>query len=512
MQPSVLETPESPRRIAISAELEDLSPLSVLEREALGRADSQLVVRADLVGDLEPAFLRQHFAGTLVYALRSCDHGGAAELAPHERRTRLVRAMNSYDIIDLEADRDLTPEVLDAVPAQRRQISWFGETSTVRCFERGLSKIGNVGARLYILSAPAARAEDGIAPLEFLQSARRCDVTAYAVESPGVWTRMLAPRFGAPIIIGTLGTSRAPDIPSIEQLMREYGYPEIREAEELFGIVGSSVLRSRSPSIHNRAYRALGIPGVYLPFQVKHFDTFWDATTAGARLSTLRLPLRGATVVSPHKECALRRGTRSSRAARRAASANSLVRAGSEWIADTSNVRGLLDAMSERWIDISGRTAAVVGCGGAGRAAAAALSERGVSTVLVNRTPDRGQQVADSLGLDFIPLSDFRADEFDLLVQATPSAEKTPFGNSTLRDDAVIVDMVYSSDRTATIELACSRGLVAIDGWEILAADAACQFHLMTGYRIPPELKNEIVFESRDQKPVGAGAGTNGPE
>lgn len=505
----MLETMESPRRIIISAELEDMVPRSLLEHEALGRAGTRLVVRADLVGDLDPGFLRQHFAGTLVYALRSCDHGGAAELGPQERRMRLVRAVKSYDMIELEADRDLTADVLDAVPAERRQVSWFGDTSTVQCFQRGLSEIGNVGARLYILTAPAARAEDGIAPLEFLKSAGRGDVTAYAAESPGTWTRMLAPRFGAPVIMGTLGRSRASDIPSIEQLTGEYAFPELREVETLFGIVGSSVVGSRSPSIHNRAYRALGIPAVYLPFQVKHFDTFWDATTGGARLSMLGMPLRGATVVAPHKECALRRSTRASRAARRAASANSLVRADSGWMADTSNVRGLLDALSERRIDITGRTAAVVGCGGAGRAAATALSERGVRTVLVNRTSDRGQQVADHLGLDFLPLSEFRAADFELLVQATPMAETTPFGDSALRDDVVVVDMVYSSDRTATIDLACSRGLVAIDGWEILAADAACQFHLMTGHRIPPGRKNEIVFQSPDQKCAGAGAGAS---
>lgn len=503
---------ESPRRIIIRAELEDTTPLSLLEREALGRADSQLVVRADIVGDLESAYLRQYFGGTLVYALRSCDHGGTAELASHERRLRLVRAMDSYDMIELEADRDLTPDILDAVPAERRQISWVGDVSTVRCFQRGLSEIEHVGAGLYILTAPAARAEDGIAPLDFMKSAGRRDVTAYAVEPAGTWTRMLAPRFGAPIIIGSLGTSRALDVPSIEQVMSEYAFPELREIEALFGIVGSSVVGSRSPSIHNRAYRALGIPAVYLPFQVKHFDTFWDATTGGARLSTLGLPLRGATIVAPHKECALRRGTRTSRAARRAASANSLVRADSDWIADTSNVRGLLDALSERWVDISGRKAAVVGCGGAGRAAATALSERGVRTVLVNRNLKRGQQVADHLGIDFVALSDFRADKFDLLVQATPMAENTPFENSALRGDAVVVDMVYSHDRTATIDLACSRGLVAIDGWEVLAADAACQFHLMTGHRFPQERKNEIVFQSADQKCADSSASTSVPE
>ncbi|HEY9422587.1 MAG TPA: type I 3-dehydroquinate dehydratase, partial [Thermoanaerobaculia bacterium] len=85
-----------------------------------------LEIRADLVGDLDAARLARLFPGKLLYTLRSRAEGGAFEGSPERRRKRLMEAAGRYDLVDLEVARDLTPEVLKAIPAEKRVISWHG--------------------------------------------------------------------------------------------------------------------------------------------------------------------------------------------------------------------------------------------------------------------------------------------------------------------------------------------------------------------------------------------------
>lgn len=69
--------------------------------------------------------------------------------------------------------------------------------------------------------------------------------------------------------------------------------------------------------------------------------------------------------------------------------------------------------------------ALVIGCGGAGKAAAVAAAEMGFATALMNRTPARAQELADRLpeyGFIAVPMSDLRGalKECDLVIYTPP--------------------------------------------------------------------------------------------
>ncbi len=74
--------------------------------------------------------------------------------------------------------------------------------------------------------------------------------------------------------------------------------------------------------------------------------------------------------------------------------------------------------------------ALIVGCGGAGKAAAVAAAELGYLTNLMNRTPERAADIAESLpeyGFLNVPMSDFReaVRECDLVIYTVPTAIDT---------------------------------------------------------------------------------------
>ncbi|HEV7796632.1 MAG TPA: hypothetical protein VGO73_00645, partial [Pyrinomonadaceae bacterium] len=99
------------------------------ELSALPDSVEWLEVRSDLVGDLDPEWLRGHFSGRLLYALRSQDEGGKCTDSLERRHQRLETAARFYDRVELEGGGDLTPKLLSRIPFEQRLISWYGQAN-----------------------------------------------------------------------------------------------------------------------------------------------------------------------------------------------------------------------------------------------------------------------------------------------------------------------------------------------------------------------------------------------
>ena len=84
---------------------------------ALPDAVEWLEVRADVVGDIDPDWLRDHFKGKLLYSLRSADEPNRLE--------RLKTAARFYDRIELEVTTDTS--LLELIPPEKRLVSWYGK-------------------------------------------------------------------------------------------------------------------------------------------------------------------------------------------------------------------------------------------------------------------------------------------------------------------------------------------------------------------------------------------------
>lgn len=453
-------------------------------------AVTHLEVRADLTGDLDLARVRRHFAGRLVYSLRSVWHGGACADPPPTRRARLAAAAAAgYHLVDLEASHDLVPEVLDQVPADRRRISWHGNPLDLTLLHAQFSCMADVPARMYLLAPSVATATEAVTPLRLLAQLRRADVTAFGVGPAGTWSRLLAPWFGAPVVFGRLSPDHRAGLPTVDQLLTDYPFPALPRVRRLYGIVGRSVATSLSPRLHNLAYHGRDLPALFLPFQVPDraafLTRFWPGIATGLR--HLDLPLGGLTVTAPLKEVALAKADSASPTARAAGAANALIHRHGRWRAETTDASAVVALLRRAQVPLDRRRAAVIGCGGAGRAAAIGLLACGAEVVLVNRSSDRGRLAADLIGLPFVPLEHFAPEGFSVLVHATPVSAELPLDISRLAGDAVILDLVYGPGRTALVTAAQSRGLLTIDGWDALSTEVAHQFRLMTGRMMKEE-------------------------
>jgi 3-dehydroquinate dehydratase / shikimate dehydrogenase len=467
------------------------------ELTALSNAVEWLEVRADLLGDIDPEWLRNHFRGQLLYSLRT----------HHEpdREQRLKTAARSYDRVELQAT-DLSEELLQEIPAEQRLLSWHGNVNELSQLNERFEQLSSVPAGVYKLVNNATTITEEFLPLLLLKSLNRTDTIAFSIGPLGFWNRLVALQLGAPGIFARVARNTIADMePSIDKLIEDYGLPQLHPAKEIFAIIGNPVFHSLSPRLHNASYRTMNHPALFVPLRVESFAAFWQEFVLSRKLDSLGLPFNGMTVASPHKEEAVLTAKTVSSMVRQTEAANILIRNNGWWNADTTDPDVIYTASRDQSLPVREKRAAVIGCGGAGRAIAAALVKSGAGVTLINRGSERGEHAATLLGLPYLPLHDFDAEGYDIVVNATPvgrDTDEVPFKLERLNDDAAVIDLVYGSRPTPLIDTIRARRQIAIDGRDVLVTQVRHQFRLMTGKEMSAALAHEVLGQRKTSRGI----------
>lgn len=491
--------PGSERPVSVVATLSDPSAASDATRMRPPPEVRCLEVRADLVGEIGAGVIRENFSGSLIYTLRSTAEGGGCADPPERRRERLIAAAEHYDYIDLEAARDLHPTVLDRIPAQQRVLSWHGPGLDLDGLQKRFAAMATVDAHLYRLAPTADTMAQALLPLLLLKSLERDDVTAYARGPVASWTRVLTARFGAAVMFGRLDDDRPDGELAARRLVADYPHEVLSRAEQINGIIGASVTMSLCSLAHNTAYLSLGLPALFLPFSTDELPRSLDELSTG--LDELGLPLNGLTVVQPFKDIAFTLTAETTLLSRRSLAASLLVRTPSgEWWGDTE-AASVVTALARSQVEVARRRIAVIGCGGAGRAAAAGLVRAGAWVTMVNRGIRSGLQAAKRLNLPFVPLYEFDPRAFDVLVHATPVKDELPFRIDGLDPTVVIFDLTYAATETRLAAAARAAGHRTIDGRAMTLTELSRQFHRMTGTHIAAEIVRAAQHEFLQSPP-----------
>jgi shikimate dehydrogenase len=242
------------------------------------------------------------------------------------------------------------------------------------------------------------------------------------------------------------------------------------------GVLGYPVAHSRSPAMFNAAYAELGLDWRYVKLPVPP-DLFERTVRA--------LPdsgYRGANVTIPHKLAALALADSATPTARSVGAANTLTFEDGAIDADNTDVGGFLAALGE---SPRGRSALVLGAGGAARAVVWALVEEGASQVSVwNRTRERADELAAAFGARAVP-SPVSA---DIVVNATSvGLHEGALPLDDVDGPQVALDLVYGVE-TAFAGWARGHGATFVDGLEVLVRQGALSFERWTGMKPPLEV------------------------
>jgi len=266
------------------------------------------------------------------------------------------------------------------------------------------------------------------------------------------------------------------------------------------GIFGYPISHSISPPMHQAAFDNAGIPAVY---------EAWETAPEklGATVAALRADgVLGANVTVPHKQAVIANLDEVDDLARRIGAVNTIVHDRGKLRGTNTDARGFIDSLREYGgIEPSGADAVLVGAGGAARAAAHALAESGVGSLVIgNRTLERAEALAAeistlSVGARAVSLTDASfADACgaaDLIVNSTsvgmlhgPAEGASPVPNGAIREGCVVYDMVYNPPDTPLLSAASDAGARAVGGLPMLVYQGAAAWEMWTGRDAPVDV------------------------
>ncbi|MBK8974408.1 MAG: type I 3-dehydroquinate dehydratase [Planctomycetes bacterium] len=309
---------------------------------------------------------------------------------------------------------------------------------------------------------------------------------AFAMGRTAGVTRLLACALGARLVYASLtaGDETAPGQIPVDDLVGVFGARRLARTTTLFGLLGNPALHSLGPWIHNRALRAADRDAVYLPFE-----------TSRPRETLAMLParrLRGVSVTAPHKESMVKLCHRLTEPADVVGAVNTLTfEAGGAVVGHNTDVAGVREALLRAGLVPGvGGHGAVLGSGGAARAAAVALEQLGLRVTILARTLDSVREFARVRGYRLAALRS------DVLLQEPPVAvvHATPAGSIGAESDRVlpewtpprgcrVLDTVYRPRWTRLLADALAAGAVPVPGLEMFLTQAAEQLGIFLGER-----------------------------
>jgi shikimate dehydrogenase len=267
-------------------------------------------------------------------------------------------------------------------------------------------------------------------------------------------------------------------------------------------IFGDPVEHSLSPAMHNAAYATLGMDRVYTAFHVT------PPRLRNALRAIPALGILGVNLTVPHKERAFRMMAHLSEEARRLGAVNCVVNRDGVLHGDNTDARGFEMDLRELGIALEGKTAVVVGAGGAAASAVLVAMRLGTNRiVLCNRTLARAKRLArrfsrrglvnekpssttvvEALGLEALTDREILRSTA-IVINATPMGLKTGGFASLTYDataaDCVFYDMIYAREATPFLAPAIALKRRSLDGAGMLVNQGILAFELFNGIKPP---------------------------
>jgi len=411
-----------------------------------------------------------------IVTCRTAREGGRFEGTAEEYRGVVRAAYDAGATVDIEFSSGLLSGA-GAFPDRRRVVvSCHSPFALPEDWESLLSGMRETCGRAVKLVAGAADLPASLAVAQIQKRQRNCATSVFPMGPASAPGRILSALSGSPLVYGSVERRTAPGQLALADLLEIYGADRPRPIEALFGIVGADVTDSLSPELHNALFRSRGLPFLYLPLPVADFDR--------SKPQELQFdpPFRGFSVTRPWKLRAAETAV-PSEDVRATRAANTLVLTRGRWRAENTDVDGIFDPLADHDTG-EGRTAVILGAGGAARAAVAAARKLGYEVMVVARRDDQADALALELEVDSLASEDVARSEADLYFNATPigshDGDPSAFPADLFENRPLVFDCVYRRDGspTETIRAARAARCPTIEGIRMFAAQAVRQARL----------------------------------
>lgn len=472
------------------------------------------------------AALRRVTTLPVVYTVRTVSQGGAfpddAEQDAFDLLKLALRMGVEYIDVEISWSEERIRDLSLRKGASQVIASWHDWSGKMKWNGPQVKEKFNLANRLGDIVKIIGKAEslaDNFALFDFVSRASSTHqakpVIAINMGVEGQMTRILNATF-TPVSHPLMPTKAAPG---------QLSFVEIQKALNLLGqlpprrffLFGSAISQSPSPTLHNTAFEALGLPYCYDLLQRPEVGEEIRATIVSPNFG-------GASVTIPFKIDVLPLLDKLSPAAEAIGAVNTIIpiatdASGSQRIlyGDNTDWLGIRECIRSRMPSHASVTAAlVIGAGGTARAALYALSDLGAQHIYIfNRTRSKAQELADAFPNITVSLVDElgkwpnAGPSPNVIVSTLPPAATTTDSNdthnavylpTTLFDpdhDGVVLDAAYKPAETPLLVLATkvAKRWTKAQGVDMLLEQGYNQFEMWTGRKCPRGIVAKRVLE-----------------
>lgn len=268
-----------------------------------------------------------------------------------------------------------------------------------------------------------------------------------------------------------------------------------------FALLGQKLGHSLSPQLHAAIYRQLGITDAeYRAVEVEpdRLADFFAGFAAGA--------FDGINITIPYKASALPYLQQLDRKARLLNAVNCVRREMGELTGYNTDTLGFAYSLRRNQIDLEGADCAIIGAGGSAQAVAFVLAEGQVNSVkIANRTLDKANKLSlliesinPQVTTELVDAEQLSGAELDLLVNTTslgmyPAVENSPLPDADLSGVKAVVDLIYNPLQTRLLEQAEQAGALAVNGLQMLVAQAVYSVEIWLGGNVISRLDMDAL-------------------
>jgi 3-dehydroquinate dehydratase/shikimate dehydrogenase len=450
-------------------------------------------------------FMSAHRDVIAVATCRRKQFGGLlAQSLTAEFGVLLSAAEAGCQIVDLEVEsaEEAAPKKLDQFRAGLRAagaalLISFHDFTRTKSLDQAANRIQVFQPDFVKVVSTARTLADNLAVLRLIEDRSvSAQVVGIAMGEEGLVSRVLGPRAGGVFTFASFsnGSATAPGQVTAGTLNDLYRLEHLDQATRIFGVAGNPIAHSLSPLMQNAAFRRENVNAILLPLK----------TRALADLLTLvrELPLSGVAVTMPLKQEVLPYLANMDPLTSRIGACNTLrTGADGKLYGFNTDVAGVVRPLEKR-LRLKGARIAVLGAGGAARAAVFGLVEQGAEVFVVNRTHETAVALARSAKAKSLKHELLAKNRFDVLINTTPcgmagTKDALPIAENEL-NARLVFDMVYNPLETPLLKLAKSRGIAVVSGLEMFAQQGARQFEIWTGKPAPEaEMQRVVELELR---------------
>lgn len=453
----------------------------------------------DYIKDLNLDFIEaliKRFDGKLIFLFRR--QNLEAPKMSFQKRIEIINLIaGSKCLLDLDVSQKKELDIIKKKPKKIRLIVSYHnykETLSRQKLEKIIQVINKHNPEIYKISTFCNKDSDALCLIDLLSSLKerglKCIILGMGEK--GIITRIAGAIIGNEISfapISNKGKSAAGQLTKSE-------LEKILQKIKVCYFIADPVGHSLSPQMHNAGYKALGIENdfIFLRHLVKSEDLkkFIEEVKGDPNF-------KGASISIPHKVEVMKYLDEIDRVAKKIGAVNTIVKNDKKLKGYNTDYLGILNPLKQKII-LKDKKAAIIGAGGATRAAVYALISQGAKVTVFNRDVKKAEKLAHDFDCQFDSLDNInRVSDFDIVIHATKVGmypeDKLIIPATLIKSNQIILDVVYSQamPETKLIKEAFKYKAIPISGIEMLLYQGIAQFELFTGKKVPIKVMRKAL-------------------